>query len=420
MLHLQISPRPPVPLSPPLQVPPSSCGIKNMTNKKTQLSTSKKGAIIIEGHVQGLANTRLLGKAGIPVYVLDKGSCVARYSKYCKKYFKCPDYLSDDLASFLIKLHRAEGLQDWLLLPSNDHAVWTIAKHKPELEKRFKVITEDLDVLSKIYNKRELLELADAANLPIPKTVMPIDENPESVDLRYPLLVKGNNGLSFYKRWGHKAIPVKNEKELRQLWQNSLKGIEPDEYFVQEIIPSKHKTVSCTVFAVQGDVKSHWTGAKLREHPLTFGTATCCKSINDEEILQLSKSLVKLLGYTGVCEIEWLRDPRDNEPKLIEINARTWLWVGLAAKCGVNYPLQIWEYLNHGTQPSEHPYPPNEIWLNIYTDIFYSLKRILKKMDTPRSILRTYKSFHEACWDRNDPLPFFMYGALLTSFLRGR
>ncbi len=32
---------------------------------------SKPGAIIIEGHVQGLSNVRSLGEAGIPVFVID-------------------------------------------------------------------------------------------------------------------------------------------------------------------------------------------------------------------------------------------------------------------------------------------------------------------------------------------------------------
>lgn len=399
------------------KLPTANCQLKTAN---CQLSTQKPGAIIIEGHVQGLANTRLLGRAGIPVIVLDKGNCVARYSRYCKAYYKCPEYLSDDLADFLIRLHRAFGLQDWLLLPSNDHAVYTISKHKARLAQCYKIITEDMAVIEKIYNKRELLSLAAEVDVPIPPTVMPVDHNPEYVDLRFPVLIKGNNGLSFYKRWGHKAIPIKNGKELRDLWQNQLQGVSPDEYFIQEIIPVKYKTVSCTVFAIKGDVKAHWTGVKLREHPLTFGTATCCKSIHDDEILGLSRTLIEKLGFTGVCEIEWLRDPRDKQPKLIEINARTWLWVGLAAGCGVNYPLQIWEYLNKEIIPAEIYYPAEKVWLNLYTDIFYSIKGLMKGLSSPKEILATYRQFQEACWDWRDPIPFFVYGALLTSFMKGR
>ncbi|MFZ2800413.1 MAG: hypothetical protein WAZ30_09345 [Syntrophorhabdus sp.] len=378
------------------------------------------GVIVIEGHVQGLANTRLLGKVGIPVIVVDKADCVARYSKYCRKYFRCPDYQTDEFANFLLRLHKTEGLQDWLLLPSNDHAVYTISKNKARLANCYKVITEDIEVIERIYNKRELLQLALGAGIPIPSTFFPLEENPDSVDLRYPVLIKGNNGLSFYKRWRHKAIAAENDSDLQRLLRNQLAGVRPYEYFVQELIPDKYKTVSVTVFAVKGEVYSHWAGVKLRSHPISFGTATCCQSVYDAEMLELSKKLISELNYTGVCEIEWLRDPRDNEPKLIEINARTWLWVGLAAKCGVNYPLQIWNYLIKGELPSEVKYATGKIWLNLYTDLFYSLKLILKRLVSPQEILTSYRSFHEACWDWRDPLPFFIYGALLLSFLRRR
>ena len=117
-------------------------------------------------------------------------------------------------------------------------------------------------VIERIYNKRELLQLALGAGIPIPSTFFPLEENPDSVDLRYPVLIKGNNGLSFYKRWRHKAIAAKNDSDLRRLLRNQLAGVRPDEYFVQELIPDKYKTVSVTVFAVKGEVYSHWAGVK--------------------------------------------------------------------------------------------------------------------------------------------------------------
>lgn len=384
------------------------------------LPTKKPGVIVIEGHVQGLANTRLLGRSGIPVIVVDKDNCVARFSKYCTKYFRCPDYQSDKFADFLIRLHRAEKLQGWLLLPSNDHAVYTISKHKARLAKSFKVITEDIEVIERIYNKRELLQLALRADIPIPRTFFPFDVNPETVDLRYPVLIKGNNGLSFYKRWHHKAIAVESDSELRRLLQDQLAGVRPDEYFIQELIPDEHKTVSVTVFAVQGEVFSHWAGVKLRSHPINFGTATCCQSVYDEEMLELSKKLIRDLNYTGVCEIEWLKDPRDNEPKLIEINARTWLWVGLAAKCGINYPRMICDYVYEGALPQYIQYPLGEIWLNLYTDLVYSVLSVLKRLDSFKDVLKTYENFTEATWDVSDPLPFFKYAQLSVQFVNRR
>ncbi|HNR65773.1 MAG TPA: hypothetical protein PKJ95_05740, partial [Atribacterota bacterium] len=103
------------------------------------MQSNKPGAIIIEGHVQGLSNTRSLGEAGIPVYVVDKIKCIARHSKYCRKFFLCPDFIQDEFATFLIDLAEKEGVKGWVLIPSNDHAVYTISKHKTRLEQYYKL-----------------------------------------------------------------------------------------------------------------------------------------------------------------------------------------------------------------------------------------------------------------------------------------
>jgi len=380
----------------------------------------KPGALIIEGHVQGLANTRLLGQADIPVIVVDKENCVAKYSKYCKAFYKCPDYLSDDFIDFLIRLNKAFNLTNWLLLPSNDHAVYNISLHKNTLSQYYKIITEDIAVINNIYNKRKLLKIAEQAGIPIPATIMPEIKNPSKVDLRYPILIKGNQGLNFYKRFKHKAVIIKTSDELVNIWDKELKEAKPEEYIIQEIIPNEHKTVSVTVFAEKGNVHTYWMGVKLREHPVTFGTATCAKSMYDEEILNLSKKLIKQLNYTGVCEIEWIRDSRDNIPKLIEINARTWLWVGLAEKCGINYPMIIYNYLIHGVIPKQNEYTLGLNWINIYTDFFFSLQSILKGKGNIKDFYLSYRKFTEACWDKRDPIPFFVYALMIINFLRRR
>ncbi len=156
--------------------------------KVAESNVRKKGVLIIEGHVQGLSNARSLGENGIPVYVTDKGNCIARYSKYCKNYFRCPDYNSDELAYFLLELAKARNLTGWLLLPSNDHAVYTISKHKEQLEEYYKVITPDLVVLENIYDKSKLLKIAQYCDIPVPGTYY--FQAPDDINsvIRYPFL----------------------------------------------------------------------------------------------------------------------------------------------------------------------------------------------------------------------------------------
>jgi predicted ATP-grasp superfamily ATP-dependent carboligase len=382
------------------------------------------GAIIIEGHVQGLSNTRSLGEAGIPVYVVDKNACIAAKSKYCKKFFICPDFQTDAFADFLIELAQKEGINGWVLIPSNDHAVYTISRNKSKLSRHYKVITPELAIVENIYDKRKLLEIAAACGTPVPNTqyFSVIDENIDT-NLCFPVLTKGRNGLSFYKATGKKAFLAADEAELR-LQLRQIKKVYPIEgTFTQELIPggSKNKTISFTAFCIDGEIKSYWMGAKLREHPIQFGTATFAKSVYVEDCLNQSVPLLKSLDYTGVCEVEYLMDSRDGKYKLIEINARTWLWVGLAKACGINYALYMYNYVNSIETDYPLSYELNIKWRNPYSDFIFSGLAIIKGR------MRLFDYFNQnkgkivsSLWVNNDKKPFFYYGFMVFNFLKNR
>ena len=366
-----------------------------------------KGAVIIEGHVQGLSNVRSIGELGAPVIVVDVHNCIARYSKYCKQFFKCPPYDSDEFAQFLIDLSKKENLKDWLLIPSNDHAVLTISRNKVELEKHYKTLVPKLNELLNIYDKKKLLDLAQQHNVAIPKSHI-LKTTDELTTMEFPVITKGRNGLTFYKKTGKKVFISKSQKELQTQLEEISKFVSIDKCLTQEIIPShtEHKTISFTCFSVQGDIKSYWTGVKLREHPLRFGTATHTKSIDSEPLKNQSETLIKAINYTGVCEIEYLFDPRTNEYKLIEINPRTWLWVGLAKSCGIDYAKMMYSHVHN--LPYDYPksYPIETYWINHITDLPFSIKGLIKREYTFSEVAKSYISKKEfAIFKSNDILP---------------
>ena len=130
----------------------------------------KPGAIIIEGHVQGLSNTRSLGELGIPVYVLDQTHCIARHSKYCTKFFLCPAFDSNEFIPFLIELAQKEGLRDWLIMPSNDQIVEQLSNYKEELQPFYCLVIPDPVALSQIVDKWALMQVAKEAGTNAPKS----------------------------------------------------------------------------------------------------------------------------------------------------------------------------------------------------------------------------------------------------------
>lgn len=377
----------------------------------------KPGVIIIEGHVQGLANLRVLGREGIPGVVVDKVHCIARYSKYCRGFFKCPDFIEDAFADFLIDLAEQENLHGWALLPSNDHAVYTLAKHKKRLECVYKLITPPLDVFETIYDKSRLLNLAQELGLPFPMTEYYRASALEVANLHFPVMTKGKKGLTFYKKVGKKAVTAENLPNLRRTLAALEQLLPLQETFTQEIIPfdGTNKTISFTAFCVDGEIKTFWMGEKLREHPLQFGTATFCKSVYQQECLDQSKPLLQALHYTGVCEVEYLRDPRDGQFKLIEINARTWLWVGLAVACGVNYPLYVYNHLNGIVNHYPTLYPVGVKWRNYWTDAVFSLQALVKGRLMFSDYLLSLKGdwIVDAVRDKDDPKPFWAMTRML-------
>jgi predicted ATP-grasp superfamily ATP-dependent carboligase len=388
-----------------------------------KLESGLPGVIVIEGHVQGLANTRALGKAGIPVIVVSEYSCLARYSRYCKKFFKCPGYLSSEFIDFLIHLALSEGIQGWVLLPSNDHAVFNISGNMERLQGHYKIISPEPEILELVYNKESLIKICQSIDIPVPLSWFP--EAPEDLirsEFKFPLLIKGKNGLTFYKNFGKKAFLIDSQEKLREVVDTIIEKTPFPNIYIQNLLPiENNKPVSFTAFSIKGEIKSYWMGLKIREHPVHFGTATYNRSIYNPSLIPFAEKLLRKLAFTGVCEIEFLLDHRDNEYKLIEVNARTWLWVDMAIKSGINYPLMVYNYLNNIEMEYPFQNKTDSEWIHYLTDIPFSLMGIAAGHYSFREIIRSYSKLPTpAVFEFTDILPSFAEIALLPLLILKR
>jgi D-aspartate ligase len=370
------------------------------------------GAIIIEGHVQGLANTRSLGQTGIPVYVLNRERhCIARYSRYCTRFFRCPPYDSDALALFLAGLAKQEGAEGWLVFPSNDHAVATLSRNREQLSGLLRVMVPRYDKLMDICDKLLLMRSAMGAGVPVPETWSTGEVQPEKIS--YPCLLKGRLGLSFFKATGKKGIVCHDSGTLRQELNSPLLTTHPNLAMVQRLISPRHHqpTLSVASFCIDGEMKGYWMGKKLREHPFRFGTATLTESVHEDGAVLQAQKLMKALHYNGIAETEFIRDPDTGEYVLIEINPRTWLWAGHAAACGSDFATMAWNHYVHGHHdwPSPGEYITGLKWRNFYPDLFFSLKAILEgKLTLTQWFQQNRGRKVHAVWHHRDPLPFMM------------
>jgi len=385
------------------------------------------GVVVVGDHVQALGIIRSLGRRKIPTYLLhDENLCIGRFSRYLSKFIKMPNMDdSSKFIDFLISIAKKYHLNDWILMPTNDAAVKIISQNKETLEECYRVPTPGWDVTKFALNKELTYSIAERLEIPTPKTFhfSSISDFDQSADIQYPVILKGVEGLSFYKKTGVKAFKANSSDDLKKIQDKVFRLVDPSEIIIQEAIPGNTDSVySFCSFFKNGSAIGVWTGRKIREHPTGFGTGTCAESVYVPEIIEMGSKMLSAMGYYGISEIEFKKDPRDDKFKLIEMNARTWLWVSLAVRAGVDFPYMLYkDMMGDGIIPVKS-FKEDVKWMHIYTDLGIMIKEMLSGnmmlKDYFASLNNGEKEF--AVLSLSDPLPFIMETLMLPYLWKTR
>jgi len=296
-----------------------------------------KNVIIIGGHVQALGIARILGKLDFNITILDSTIFnLARHSKFCENFIK---YKKDHLLKKLVEIGKIKEYQNSIVFPTNDLHVGVLSNNKELLSKYFTIAADDWSSVEKSYNKRLTYQIASDLNIPIAKTWAPNSLSElKQLRIEYPVIIKPAVMHSFYSKLKKKVFVCKNETELITNYNLALSVIPAEEVIVQAIINggSEHLYSACFLYDKNKEIQS-FVGRRARQHPPDFGNATTFAQIVDnDELLNLSRKLLKAIQYTGLCEVEYKFDEETNEYKLLEINPRTWKWHSIAARANIN------------------------------------------------------------------------------------
>jgi D-aspartate ligase len=285
------------------------------------------------GWVNGLATIRSLGRAGIPVYALDYGSNeLGFYSRYAEPVV-CPDPMERELEFIQFLADLGERLaRPAPIFPSNDELLNAIAKHVHHLGDRFLYPFPSWDALSRIQDKRFQVERARALGIPVPHTSTDPTE-----EFDFPVLGKPADPAGFWRSFREKSFRCENRPELAEAFERAL----PYGPHVQELIPGGDDQLYTfgSYVAQDGTLLGSFSGRKLRQTPPGTGTCRVAEAIWVDEVVEQGLAFVRGLGFHGISQVEFKRDPRDGRYKLMEINPRLWQWHGLATACGVDLPV---------------------------------------------------------------------------------
>lgn len=131
------------------------------------------GAVVIGGDHTGLGVARSLGRAGIPVVVLDDQFSLSSFSRYVKRVVRVKDLRSErGTVDAILDAGKRFDLKNWVLFPTRDETVVAVARYRDELAAFFKVTTADWASVQWAWNKKNTYDLAEnSASLALRRSI---------------------------------------------------------------------------------------------------------------------------------------------------------------------------------------------------------------------------------------------------------
>jgi D-aspartate ligase len=275
-------------------------------------------------HHGALAVARTLGRAGVPVYaVVDDALAPLALTRYLKKAFvwdSCPD----DPESFVKAMAEIGKFiaRPTIVIPMDDLSAVFLATNAAALAPWFIVPPVPPELPHRLANKACLHALCAETGIATARTIFPHsldDVRTFAGEVKFPVLVKGAEQWVPLKDMSSTRV-IQTSDQLSSLCENhNYEGIQP--LIIQEYIPGED-WISHGYYNSEKNVSVTFTGRKLRSYPSDAGSTALGLSIENEELSQLSEKLLHAVGYSGIIDMDWRRDERDGQYKIVDCNPR--------------------------------------------------------------------------------------------------
>jgi len=378
-----------------------------------------RGALVTGASYRALGVVRSLGRAGVPVCVARTDEhTLALASRFVKRRLRWgpgPDEVRRDA---LIELCRRERLEGWTLIPTDDEDAALIAREHDALSRHFVLTTPPWEILRHAYDKRLAHRLAREVGVPVPAT-HPLGGQPGS-GLSFPVIVKPAFRARLSRLPPDKAWRADDAAELAALSRRLSPLVDPGTLMVQELIPGEEQ-LSYAALCREGQVLAWLTARRTRQFPLDFGRAsTCVQSTRDSSVRRDAERLLAGLRLTGIVEVEFKRDPRTGENRLLDVNPRVWGWQSMCARAGVDFPLLLWRMVNGEAVPPTDP-QPGVRWVRMLTDVPAAIVGMRRGRLSVGRYLRSLRGPLEfAVFAADDPLPAGLNAPLMLAIAAAR
>jgi D-aspartate ligase len=367
------------------------------------------GVIVTGADYRGLGIVRSLGRRGIPVCVLrEEGHFLGAVSRYAYRSLRWPRGDAFRQVEFLTNLATREGFKGWALFPTTDELVMLVARHHKSLAAHYRLTIPSWETLQWVCDKRLLYRLAQELGLSQPWSFFPHNRSDvAAVPCHFPVILKPALRMEINRFTKDKAWQASDRATLLARYDEACALVGPDMVMIQELVPGWGEAqFSYAALCSNGQPVASIVARRIRQFPMDFGRfSTYVETVDEPRVLEPASRLLAAVGFTGIVEVEFKRDTRDGQYKVLDVNPRVWGWHTLGQRAGVDFPHLLLR-LMRGEQLPQIRGRSGARWKRFSADLPMAIGEILKGRLSIWDYLRSLRVPAEAAifaWD--DPLP---------------
>ena len=304
-------------------------------NLPTSQGIAGTHALVTDEHYKhSLGIVRQLGRQGVSVSVVagSKESLACR-SRYCREVILAENGRPESLVETTVRAAQERHFD--LVIPVSYSMTLALAQRRDQLLPCTQLEVPPYQTIAHAADKLEMTRLAESVGVPVPRTIRASERDQLDAKLRFPLVIKPQQESPRQRPIRYAYNKEQFNAALLQFSDSRHDGTFSDS-IVQEYIPGH----GCGLFATyqNGVCKRVFMHRRVREYPATGGVSSCAESFYDPTLESYGRRMLDALNWHGVAMVEFRRDDRDGEYKLMEINPKFWGSLDLALAAGADFP----------------------------------------------------------------------------------
>lgn len=276
-----------------------------------------------------------IGFPQVKLYVLsNRHWAPTRFSRYCHKYiFKKSSADAGerfDVIADVVRQHDIDVIlpveMEWIApQDARRHALSELAAIVPVLD------SNSFEVAN---SKWLLFKLMQEYGIPTPPTVLCTlnsDFEQQVNHLEFPALLKPVTA------WGGEGIRrFDNISQLYEFLEQCDSEKIKNRYIVQSFLSGY--VIGLNILCREGQLLAYTVQRGFIPNPQKYAAAAAIQFIEREGVLEIGKKLVSALKYSGMANVDMFYDTRENQIKVLELNARFWGSLRGSYVAGVSFP----------------------------------------------------------------------------------